>query len=232
MDNKSINYGLLDKRSVIYGLVGLFTGGAITALLMTYGILAPNQGFNAAPPIIPTTFVFSQVSIANPIDRHFIERMISHHEGAVDMAELALSRAQHPEIKTLANAIKETQTQEIQQMQTWYQQWYGTNVPAYFGNWRNRNTLGRGLGRYGMGMGGRYGMGMMGTDLAALKNAPNFDREFIEQMIPHHEMAIMMASMVLDRAEHPEIQNLAQSIIRSQSTEIEQMQQWYQTGFQ
>ena len=75
-------------------------------------------------------------------------------------------------------------------------------------------------------------MGMMGTDLAALKNAPNFDREFIEQMIPHHEMAIMMASMVLDRAEHPEIRNLAKSIIRSQSAEIEQMQQWYQTWFQ
>lgn len=232
MDNKSINYSFLDKRSVIYGLVGLFAGGAITALLMTYNIQAPNPGFNAAPPIIPTTFVSSQVSITNPIDRHFIERMIPHHEGTVDMAELALSRAQHPEIKTLANAIKESQTQEIQQIRTWYQQWYGTDVPAYFGNRQNRNTLGRGLGRYGMGMGGRYGMCMMGTDLAALKNAPDFDREFIEQMIPHHEMAIMMASMVLDRAEHPEIRNLAQSIIRSQSTEIEQMQQWYQTWFQ
>ena len=74
------------------------------------------------------------------------------------MAELALSRAQHPEIKILANAIKETQTQEIQQMRTWYQQWYGTNVPAYFGNWRNRNTL-EGVDLVGMGWAWEDGMG-------------------------------------------------------------------------
>lgn len=48
------------------------------------------------------------------------------------MAELALSRAQHPEIKTLAAALKETQTQAIQQMRTWYQQWYGTRIITGF----------------------------------------------------------------------------------------------------
>lgn len=50
------------------------------------------------------------------------------------------------------------------------------------------------------------GMEMM----KSLKNSSNFDLEFIRQMIPHHQMAVMMAQMVANSAEHPEIQNLAQ----------------------
>ena len=39
----------------------------------------------------------------------------------------------------------------------------------------------------------------------------------------------MMAQMVINSANHPQIQNLAQAIIKSQTVEIQQMQQWYQT---
>ncbi len=176
-------------------------------------------------------------------DQHFIVMMIPHHEGAVAMADLALSRAQHPELKKLAVAIKSTQTQEIQDMRTWYKQWYGVDVPTWqpgmgmgMGrHWNNRSELpqtnnaqppGMGMGQMGCkGM----GRGRMGTDLSALQNATDFDREFIEQMIPHHQMAVRMASMVLNSSQHPEIRNLAQSIINSQTAEIEQMEQWYRS---
>ena len=50
------------------------------------------------------------------IDKHFIEQMIPHHDGAVAMAKLALEKSNRPEIKTLANAIIEGQTKEIQDM--------------------------------------------------------------------------------------------------------------------
>lgn len=75
------------------------------------------------------------------------------------------------------------------------------------------------------------GRGSMGIDLNALTNATDFDREFIEQMIPHHQMAIMMSTMVASGATHPETRDLARSIIRSQSAEINQMQQWYQAWY-
>ena len=52
--------------------------------------------------------------------------MIPHHQGAIAMADLALSRAKRPEIKELAKSIKASQTRENAQMRTWYQQWYGT----------------------------------------------------------------------------------------------------------
>jgi uncharacterized protein (DUF305 family) len=68
----------------------------------------------------------------------------------------------------------------------------------------------------------------MTTDLNALKKAPDFDKEFVRQMIPHHQMAVRMAQMASGRAAHPEIRTLAQSIIKSQSAEIAQMQGWQQ----
>jgi uncharacterized protein (DUF305 family) len=61
--------------------------------------------------------------------------------------------------------------------------------------------------------------------MAALENAPDFEQEFLRQMTRHYQMATMMAGMVVSSAQHPEIRNLAQSIIRSQSAEIAQMEQ-------
>jgi uncharacterized protein (DUF305 family) len=74
-------------------------------------------------------------------------------------------------------------------------------------------------------------MGRMGTDLSALENATDFDREFIEQMIPHHQMGVMMATRLLNNRQRPELRNLAQSIITSQTAEIEPMEQWYQSWY-
>jgi uncharacterized protein (DUF305 family) len=71
---------------------------------------------------------------------------------------------------------------------------------------------------------------MMAVDLNALKNAPDFDRAFIEEMIPHHKMALMMSSMIVD-SDRTEMRTLSYAIVKAQSTEIEQMRQWYQTWY-
>ncbi len=58
-------------------------------------------------------------------DQRFLQAMISHHEGAVDMAEEALEMSEREEIRTLANNIIATQTAEIEQMRAWLAEWYG-----------------------------------------------------------------------------------------------------------
>ena len=60
-------------------------------------------------------------------DAAFISEMIVHHQGAVEMAELALTNAQHQEIKDLAKAIITAQNKEISDMQAWQKAWYGNN---------------------------------------------------------------------------------------------------------
>ncbi|MDO8572064.1 MAG: DUF305 domain-containing protein [bacterium] len=150
------------------------------------------------------------------IDSHFIEQMIPHHEGAIAMANLALQKAKHPEIKTLATAIIAAQTAEIQSMNGWYQDWFGKAVPKVS------------TGMMGGGMMSQSGMHMGGQeDMTVLENASDFDKVFIEEMIPHHQLAIMMANMLQSGTDRPEMQQLARNIIESQSKEIQQMQAWY-----
>jgi len=155
-------------------------------------------------------------SQAGTIDKHFIEQMIPHHDGAIAMANLALQKAKRPEIKTLATAIIAAQTAEIQSMNGWYQDWFGNTVPKV-----STGIMGGGMmSQSGMHMGGQ-------EDMIVLENASDFDKAFIEAMIPHHQLAIMMANMLQSGTNRPEMQQLAKNIISSQSKEIQQMQGWY-----
>lgn len=142
------------------------------------------------------------------IDQHFIVQMIPHHEGAIAMAKVALERSKRPEIISLANGIIDAQEKENSDMRAWYQSWFGAAPPEG-------------------GMGMMHMDGMEG-DIAVLANVPDaeFDREFIEQMIPHHEMAIMMAQMLQASTERQEMKTLSDNIITSQSREIDMMRGW------
>jgi uncharacterized protein (DUF305 family) len=169
-------------------------------------------------------------------DRHFIEMMIPHHEGAVKMADLALKRSKRPEIKQLAQSIKRDQTREIAQMTSWYKQWYGTSVPSAMTMMNQGDTMdmkkpmAMGMPKP-MGMGMPMGMeNMMTGDLKALESAPDFDKAFIKKMIPHHKMALMMSSMVVD-SDRPEMRTLSSIIVQAERIEIEQMRQWYKAWY-
>ncbi len=61
----------------------------------------------------------------NAFDLMFIDMMTSHHQGAVTMAREALRRAEHPEIKRLAQAVINAQEREIEMMNTWKAEWGG-----------------------------------------------------------------------------------------------------------
>ena len=156
----------------------------------------------------------------NLIDQHFIEQMIPHHDGAIVMANMALLKTAHPEIKTLAGVIIEVQSKEITEMQAWYKDWFGGDVKK--GN--TYSMMGGMMSQGGMHMGGQ-------EDTRALENAIDFDKAFIEAMIPHHQLAIMMAQMLKFGTYRPEMLSLANNIIESQSREITEMQGWYNSWY-
>ena len=57
--------------------------------------------------------------------------------------------------------------------------------------------------------------------------APNdADVTFTQNMIPHHQQAIEMAKLVDTHTDRPELRQLADSIVSSQSQEITQMEGW------
>jgi len=59
-----------------------------------------------------------------PFDLRFIDAMIPHHQDAIMMAQEALAKAEHPEVKQMAQAIIAAQQAEVQQLQDWRAAWY------------------------------------------------------------------------------------------------------------
>src|SRR5215211_2808041 len=53
-----------------------------------------------------------------------------------------------------------------------------------------------------------------------------FDLQFIDEMIPHHEGALMSSEHMISNSERPELRQLYENIQKSQSEQIEQMQEW------
>lgn len=76
-----------------------------------------------------------------------------------------------------------------------------------------------------MNMGGNELMTDMNAALDG-KTGEAFDKEFITQMIVHHQGAIAMANAAKQNAGRQEIKDLADAIISAQTTEISQMRQW------
>lgn len=149
---------------------------------------------------------------ASHADQRFIEEMIPHHEGAIEMATLALERSKRPEVRTLAQQIITAQTQEIATMRLWYREWFNTDTipPA--------------------SMHSAEMHGMVG-DMERLKAAEDFDYEFLMQMIVHHEMAIMMAQMLEPSTSRAEMKAFAVAIRAAQQSEIESMRAWIKAWY-
>lgn len=53
-----------------------------------------------------------------------------------------------------------------------------------------------------------------------------YEVDFLTDMIDHHGMAVRMAEACVDRAIHEPLADMCQSIVTSQSAEIERMQGW------
>jgi uncharacterized protein (DUF305 family) len=64
---------------------------------------------------------------AKDFDAMFIEMMIPHHEGAIEMAKVELAKGTNDELKKLAQDIVDAQTREIKEMQTFEAKDAGAN---------------------------------------------------------------------------------------------------------
>lgn len=194
-------------------------------LLILSLVLAACGGSKAtAPPATSgaaTSASGSAASAAVPFDEQFIDMMAPHHMGAVAMAQIALTRAEHPELKTLANSIIASQNMEIGQMKQWRKAWYGSDQTPPMDQ----------MGMLpGMDMNMMNGM-TMSHDIQSLQTATPFDKAFLMDMIPHHQSAIAGAKLEQEKGQHPELKQLAGTIITDQQKEIDQMQQWLTTWY-
>ena len=134
-------------------------------------------------------------------EKDFIEKMIPHHQEAIDTAREVLERGgEITEVKNLALAIIDAQEAEIKDMKLWYQDWYGE---PYKENGTYREMM---------------------RDLSPYSGA-ELDLVFVEDMIMHHMGAMMMAQQVTAFSERMEMVKLSQDVLVNQREEIILMQQ-------
>ena len=215
----------------IMKLTSALTGAAVVGLALA-GCAGGTDTTPAGAASSSSTSI-EQTTAHNEADVSFAQGMTVHHQQAVEMAELAATRSQNPQVIDLAARIGAAQGPEISTLNSWLEEW-GADVPsADMGGGMGGMDHGGTGGMDGMdgmdGMGGMGGMGGMMTpeQMTQLEQAsgPAFDRLFLEMMTEHHTGAVEMARTELAEGSDPRATGLAQTIIDTQQAEIDEMAQ-------
>lgn len=194
----------LTKRIALLAAAGTLSIGTLAACSNTTD--SSTQG--AAPTTtVSTSAPVSDLGEANEGDIMFAQMMIPHHQQAIEMADMALSKTSaSATVKELATEIKDAQDPEIATMEKWLASWGAPSAAP---------------------TGMDHGTGMMTTeDMDSLMAAEgtDFDRMWLTMMVDHHEGAVTMAEDVLATTQNPDVTRLAESIIEAQKAEIATME--------
>lgn len=130
-------------------------------------------------------------------EEQFVFEMVPHHQEAVDSSRAILQTTQNEKVRALAQNIIAAQEKEITMMGGWKKQWYPTST--YVSSYRP-----------------------MMPDLSKYSGADK-DKAYLQGMVMHHNMAIMMAQQVLKLNPRSEVVQLANDIVRTQNQEIVEM---------
>ena len=138
-------------------------------------------------------------------DIMFLQMMIPHHQQAIDMSDLALTKSTDSELLALAKDIRDEQAAEIVKMKAWLDKAGADLDPGH--------SMGHDMG------------GMLSdSELAALEAATgkSFDLLWLKGMTGHHVGAIDMAAMI-ENAKSAEIKSFGEGIVASQSAQNKAM---------
>jgi uncharacterized protein (DUF305 family) len=146
-------------------------------------------------------------------DVMFLQMMIPHHQQAVDISDLAISRSKDTELIELAKKIRNGQAAEIIQMKNWLADAGDSSMMGHGMNHGMNHSMGDGMG----------GM-LTESELSTLNSlsGSKFDAYWLRGMITHHEGALHMVTMIRD-SNRPEFRSFGKEIVSVQTVEIEQM---------
>ena len=138
-------------------------------------------------------------------DVMFLQMMIPHHQQAIDISDLALTKGEDAELLALAKNIRDEQAAEIVKMKAWL------------------DAAGADLEMDHSASHSMSGM-LSDSELAALDKASgkSFDVLWLKAMTGHHAGAIDMAAMI-ENAKSAEIKSFGEGIVASQSAQNKAM---------
>lgn len=133
-------------------------------------------------------------------DIQFLDTMIEHHRQGIEMFKLAVQKAHSKKVKSKAQIMLDEQQKDIPKLQS-----LRNKVQANAQESVNMDLP---------------GMENMSMDELASETGKDFDKEFLEMTIKHHEGAIKMSEDALKKAQNKDVKNKAQITIEKQNKEI------------
>ncbi|MFI7676319.1 DUF305 domain-containing protein [Actinophytocola sp. NPDC049390] len=165
---------------------------------------------------------------ADSVDVGFSQDMSVHHLQAVTMAGVARERSTDPAIRTLAFDIESTQQGQVGMMSGWITLWNQPTLPAgsYMAWMTGPATHGHGgTTSAAVASGGVRIMPGIATqqELTRLRSLSGreLDVYFLQLVLRHHAGGAPMAQYAAERASQPAVRALADSILKSQSAEMD-----------
>jgi uncharacterized protein (DUF305 family) len=162
------------------------------------------------------------------VDAGFARDMSTHHVQAVEMANLAATRSDDPDVQRLAFDIASTQNNQVGRMRGWLSLW---GLPLT-GDGDAMSWMGAGMhDMAAMHAADERGVVMPGMasedDLARLRSLTGtpFDVLFLQLMIRHHQGGADMARYGAAHAQEAAVRDLAQSMVDTQTAEVTTMEQ-------
>lgn len=155
--------------------------------------------------------MMKDMKMTGDFDYDFASMMIAHHQGAIDMAKMEISKGTDAAIKTIAENIVTGQQAEINQFKNILKDYKMPEMKKEGGE--QHNELGETMEK-------------MDAKMKSVPMTGNADKDFVLMMIPHHESAVTMAEEQLSHGKNLALKKMAQKIIEDQSKEIIQFQNW------
>ncbi len=147
------------------------------------------------------------VKMNGDFDAEYAGMMIEHHQGAIDMANIELKSGSDNTMKTMAQNIINSQTEEINKLKTILTTHKENIVKGEHPELTEA-------------------MSNMAAKMNETKMTGNTDKDFAMMMKVHHSGAIEMSKGELGDGKVYELKKMAQQIITDQSKEITEFTTW------
>ncbi|GAB3691930.1 DUF305 domain-containing protein [Corynebacterium nasicanis] len=148
---------------------------------------------------------------ANDTDVHFLGMMVPHHQQAIDMAEVLLaSTVDDPEVRDLAERIRDGQQRENEQMNAWADEW-GIDADMTM----HSRHIANGMVSPGV------------FDSYAALEGEELRTRFLELMHFHHAEVIAMTRDQVDNGGYAPLQEMAAEMVEVQTAEMREMEHMY-----
>ncbi len=170
------------------------------ALMIVAGVLGISIGYYITPEYQTNMFDKTTMDLGKAdrwVDLRYINAMISHHRGAMLLAEQVGAKTQRQEIKDLSAKILADEPKAIAELYSWKKNWYGDTRTV-------KDPIVPNLGSYD----------------------EKYDLRFLNALIAHHQAGLIMTKDIKTKSSRTEILNNADAVETFLTTTLKIFQDW------